>query len=146
MNVTGTAFDSVSPSVTAKVASAGRKAEMSGEAQVMVLVLETLAGAEPMTTLDASLKEQVYDLLTSKPMPDNEMIEAFVMLKICGEYDVTTGTNVNCALEPTFPITAPVIELRTVNKATPCGRSAKAGSWHVNRIEDNTVATGDVTD
>jgi hypothetical protein len=146
MKVTGTAFDSVTPSVTANKESVGRNADVSREAHEIVVVLETTAGVEPMTALDASLKAQTYDLLTSKPMPDKEMTEELMMLKTFGDDDDITGTKENCVLEPTFPINAPVFVLRTVNEATPCGRLDNAGSWHVNCIDDTTVATDEVTD
>jgi hypothetical protein len=146
MNVTGTAFDSVSPSVTANEASAGRNAAVSREAHEMEVVLEMIGGVEPMKMLDASLKAQEYDLLTSKPTPEMDITEALMMLKTLGEYDETTGKKVNCVVEPKFPIKAPVCELTTVNEATPWGRPAKEGTWHVNRSDDTTVAVGDMTD
>ena len=58
MNVTGTAFDSVIPSVKANAASVGRNAAVSREAHEMEVVLEMMAGVEPMTMLDASLNAQ----------------------------------------------------------------------------------------
>jgi hypothetical protein len=146
MNVTGTAFDSVIPSVTANAASVGRNAAVSREAHEMEFVLEMMAGVEPMIMLDASLNVQEYDLLTSKPTPEIDMTDALMMLKTLGEYDETTGKKVNCVVEPTFPIKAPVYELTTVNEATPWGCPAKEGTWHVNRCDDTTVAVGDMTD